>query len=564
MRDGLRRFLAQLGGKLRRVWLLDWRPAYVAERLRHRTGECRKCGKCCRLLFRCPFLRRDRSCRIYGRMRPGSCSAFPIDERDSGAVGGDCGYSFARKPQHTTAELPEPRSLVHRNMVHDLSLLLALVCASHATSLSLVLGTGVFALGVLTTVWSKLALTRNVQLVTAGPYALCRHPFYLGNALIGAGVCVMSGYIWLLLLYPFIFYVGYRHTIVREEAQLRESFPDSHSQFARSTPLILPLGKRILRDWHTRLRWSNLLKEHLVSRSLRRVAYPVLVVLASRLWAAPAEASDARNLTLVAVAFAAWVGSAAVYWGLERGARSKGGLLVARVFSDHPVATWSLLILVAALAGEWEVEEAIDALLWGVAMLSAEAAIRTYWPHHSASWGRLLAPLGSGVIGIGVLIAFGAGFLVPVGLALLLCRFVLPPTPSRRLPMPSRLMPSLATAAVLLSASAIALEMHSENHARSEMARQVTLIARYDDEVVVLKDDDLAGLKNRTHVDAEVTAVELDLLIARGPKTGRRLFVVADEDDLDELSPTTRLALVSERIVRSGMERFQLLTYRKE
>jgi len=181
----------------------------------------------------------------------------------------------------------------------------------------------------------------------------------------------------------------------------------------------------------------------------------------------------------------------------------------------------------------------------------------------SALCGRLLAPLGTAVIGVGVLVALGAGFLLPVGLALLLCRLVLPPTSSRAQSVPSRLVPSLATAAVLLAASVIAGGVYLEDDARADLAGEVSLLARYDDELVVLRDDDLAGLRQRTHVDAEVTAKELDLLISRGARPGARLLVIADEDDLDELSAATRLALVPERTVRSGMDSFQILTFRK-
>ena len=87
--------------------------------------------------------------------------------------------------------------LFRRNHAHDLSLLLAVVCASHASKASLTLGAVLFGAGLLLTAWSKLALRRNAELATGGPYALCRHPFYLGNAMLDAGLCVMSGYVWL-------------------------------------------------------------------------------------------------------------------------------------------------------------------------------------------------------------------------------------------------------------------------------------------------------------------------------------------------------------------------------
>ena len=67
-----------------------------------RTGECVRCGACCRLLYRCQFLVTDRdgatSCRIHDR-RPPNCRIFPVNEADLLDRDGvlphlPCGYSF--------------------------------------------------------------------------------------------------------------------------------------------------------------------------------------------------------------------------------------------------------------------------------------------------------------------------------------------------------------------------------------------------------------------------------------------------------------------------------------
>lgn len=81
-------------GKLRRIYLTTFRRGYVEKSIRERKGECLQCGRCCRLLFRCPFLSRDNRCRIYNRKRAMSCVTFPIDARDLADVSGVCGYYF--------------------------------------------------------------------------------------------------------------------------------------------------------------------------------------------------------------------------------------------------------------------------------------------------------------------------------------------------------------------------------------------------------------------------------------------------------------------------------------
>jgi hypothetical protein len=89
--------LLHVRGKLRRQWLVNFRPDYVRRQLARRQGECRQCGVCCALGNTCPMLHSQRHCLIYHGYRPKSCCVFPVDERDLldvKAAGGTCGYVF--------------------------------------------------------------------------------------------------------------------------------------------------------------------------------------------------------------------------------------------------------------------------------------------------------------------------------------------------------------------------------------------------------------------------------------------------------------------------------------
>jgi hypothetical protein len=71
-------------GKLRRFYLLSFRPNYVEKSLKRRVGECHRTGSCCKLAFTCPWfgwLERLPICRNYTR-RLRNCTTFPIDDRD--------------------------------------------------------------------------------------------------------------------------------------------------------------------------------------------------------------------------------------------------------------------------------------------------------------------------------------------------------------------------------------------------------------------------------------------------------------------------------------------------
>lgn len=105
MHEAIRRKVAgvkfrykQLKGKLRRFFLCVFRKSYVEANIFRRNGECERCGQCCKLVFKCPFLRTDREgvtkCVIYGT-RMEQCERFPIDERDLEEIDRThCGYHF--------------------------------------------------------------------------------------------------------------------------------------------------------------------------------------------------------------------------------------------------------------------------------------------------------------------------------------------------------------------------------------------------------------------------------------------------------------------------------------
>lgn len=86
-------------GKLRRQFLVRFRPRKVQAVLAERQGECAQCANCCRLLLKCPFLTADNLCRIYGSsLRPKSCVHFPLGRLDLEDVrissNKPCGYKF--------------------------------------------------------------------------------------------------------------------------------------------------------------------------------------------------------------------------------------------------------------------------------------------------------------------------------------------------------------------------------------------------------------------------------------------------------------------------------------
>jgi hypothetical protein len=90
--------LIQLRGKVRRAivgtMLSEEDRAGIAGA---RQGECNRCGACCKILFKCPFLVEDKgsfSCSVYDH-RPPSCRLFPMVPADLREVD-RCAFSFEK------------------------------------------------------------------------------------------------------------------------------------------------------------------------------------------------------------------------------------------------------------------------------------------------------------------------------------------------------------------------------------------------------------------------------------------------------------------------------------
>lgn len=88
-------------GKTKRFFYCTFRPKKTQELISKRRGECLQCGKCCEILFRCPYLwtnGKEKKCLIYHIGRPKQCKMFPIFPEDLFSVDNKCGYNFQTLP----------------------------------------------------------------------------------------------------------------------------------------------------------------------------------------------------------------------------------------------------------------------------------------------------------------------------------------------------------------------------------------------------------------------------------------------------------------------------------
>lgn len=87
----------KLFNKIRRFFVCHFEKEIVTSSLKRRRGECFQCGRCCKLVYRCPLLIGNQStmkCLIYNTVRPWQCRVFPLNTSDLADVNFRCGYYF--------------------------------------------------------------------------------------------------------------------------------------------------------------------------------------------------------------------------------------------------------------------------------------------------------------------------------------------------------------------------------------------------------------------------------------------------------------------------------------
>ncbi len=109
-------------------------------------------------------------------------------------------------------------------------------------------GIGLMIVGLIFAVWARLRLAGNWSgavtlkedhtLVTSGPYAVVRHPIYLGVFAAMLGTAIVIGEIRAFL--PLLGIFGIWKKIAAEESLLRAAFPQQYGEYARRVRRLIP------------------------------------------------------------------------------------------------------------------------------------------------------------------------------------------------------------------------------------------------------------------------------------------------------------------------------------
>ena len=143
-----------------------------------------------------------------------------------------------------------------RSNLRDIVLLAAVVSAPfcHINDGRMIVAFVLLAAGCALHLVTKGTLVRNVVLCDKGIYSIIRHPYYLANFLVDISFCLLSGNIYLLLVYPFLFFWAYGPTMRQEESYLSSCHPEAFARHGAAVPQIFP-ERASFAQWKTVFRW---------------------------------------------------------------------------------------------------------------------------------------------------------------------------------------------------------------------------------------------------------------------------------------------------------------------
>ena len=123
-----------------------------------------------------------------------------------------------------------------------IGLLLVAVCANFARpdSGTVAIGLAMALIGQVFRIYAAGYIHKKKQLASTGPYALVRHPLYLGNFLILIGFTIASANLYVTIGVILFFLIWYPAAIAYEDSKLENIFEEEWREWSKNIRAIIP------------------------------------------------------------------------------------------------------------------------------------------------------------------------------------------------------------------------------------------------------------------------------------------------------------------------------------
>ena len=141
------------------------------------------------------------------------------------------------------------------------------------------IGVGFAVVGQAIRIWSAGYLSKLEKLVTAGPFALCRNPLYIGSFFITVGYCFMCNRLDVWIAGVIAFWLFHGGATAYEEILLRQEFGDAFDEYCTRIPRFLPHPRSMSGEGSFSVRQLLLNNEHvsLIGTTIVTVLFGLMV-----------------------------------------------------------------------------------------------------------------------------------------------------------------------------------------------------------------------------------------------------------------------------------------------
>ena len=143
-------------------------------------------------------------------------------------------------------------ALARRRVTLGYPLALVVLWLADPTPQSLALGALVGAAGEAMRIWAAGHLEKGREVTTSGPYALTRHPLYLGSTIMGVGFAIASRSAAAAAIVLAYLVVTIFAAVRSEEAHLTEKFGGTYPAYREGRAGAAPRRFSLARAWRNR------------------------------------------------------------------------------------------------------------------------------------------------------------------------------------------------------------------------------------------------------------------------------------------------------------------------
>jgi len=105
-------------------------------------------------------------------------------------------------------------------------------------------GLFVSVFGAILQAWCMSTIRTQKKLTTTGPYMFVRNPMYLSRFILLLGIVIMTGKLWLIVLFAVIYYFYMINRVRREQKVLSRLFGDEYAAYCADVHPYIPGFKR--------------------------------------------------------------------------------------------------------------------------------------------------------------------------------------------------------------------------------------------------------------------------------------------------------------------------------